>query len=344
MAGDNFDKGWVYVLHFDIPGIKANYYKIGLSKNPITGRIATLQTGNPFKIIEEHGFDSECIGLLEGHLHKTFAKNRFRKEWFLLTPSKLKEVKQEGRKFNDKFSPLAATLRSLDKKESIHKVMPPSANHLHLHKKALDLHAKVNGIELKKDIAKEHLRRLTGNTLGINGICNFYSLEIPNPSIKGSILKIHDLNEWKKWQKVSWKMDVGILGTSTKAKSHPKLDAELKNIKAGNSSLFDPTTYAARHKSRSKGSKQYHQTVIDCVEKIGQLKVELDLIIIEFKLDCKRRKGIDKVFKYIRSNSKVVFDKTAFAVAKPQKAYKATWYHSSSPSPKFKVENAISYS
>ena len=138
--------------------------------------------------------------------------------------------------------------------------MPPSANHLQLHKKALTIHAKVNGIELKRDIAKEHLRRLTGNTLGINGICNFYSLNIPDPSIKGSILKIQDLNEWKQHLKVSWKMDVGILGKSTKAKSHPKLDAELKNLKASNSSSFDLSTYAARHKSRSKWSKQYHQT------------------------------------------------------------------------------------
>ena len=344
MAGDNFDKGWVYVLHFDIPGKKSNYYKIGLSTNPIPLRIATLQTGNPFKIIEEHSFDSECIGLLEGHLHKTFAKNRFRKEWFVLTPSVLKKVKQEGRKFNKKFSPLAVILRILDKKESIHKVMPPSANHLQLHKKALAIHTKTNGIGLKRDIAKEHLRRLTGNTLGINGICNFYSLDIPNPSIKGSILKNLDLNEWKKWQKVSWKMDVGILGTSTKAKSHPKLDAELKKLKASNSSSFDLTTYAARHKSRSKGSKQYHQTVIDCAEKIGQLKVELDLIIIQFKLDCKRRKGIDNVFKYIRSNSKIEFDKVAFAAARPRKAQNPIWFHSSNPSPKFKVENAIGYS
>jgi len=343
MAGDNFDKGWVYVLHFDIPGKKSNFYKIGLTKNPVENRIAQLQTGNPFKIIEAHSFESECIGLLEGHLHKIFAKKRFRKEWFELTPSYFTKVKTEGKKFNDEFGPLAIELRELDKKTSIHNEMKPTPEHLKLHKKALQLKLKINEIELKKDIAKNHLRRLAGNTLGISGICEFYSLNQPDPSTKGKELKKIDLKEWEKWVVKKWKCDSKIVGAETKAKSHPKLNAELNELTSKTGAIFDINTYSQKIKPRTKISRQYHQTVIDCEEELGLLKVDLDLIMIRFKLDCKRRKGIEGVFKYTRGFTKNEFDKKAFAKGKPKKAYDPRWYYSAEPVPKFKVANAIGY-
>jgi hypothetical protein len=343
MAGDNFDKGWVYILHFTIPGVKSNYFKIGLTKNPVSSRIAGLQTGNPFQIVQKHRFDSECMGLLEGHLHKIFAKRRYRKEWFTFTPSVLKKVIKEGTDFSAEYNAHAIKLRKLDKQTSIHNEMKPTKVHLKLHKEAIKLSQQIQEIELKRDIAGENLRRLTGNCIGIRGVSKFTSLSTPAPSVKGGELKKHDKAEWDKWQKTGlFKKDEGIIGIGTKAKNHAKLDSEHKALKKISTSFFDLSTYTQNAKSRSTQSRTYHSEYIDCVEKLGTLKAELDMIIIQFKLACKRRKGIEGVYKYIRRDNHSEFDKKSFA-ENSRKAKNNKWFYSSDPSPSFGVEKAIGY-
>ena len=343
MAGDNFDKGWVYILHFEIPGMKSNYFKIGLTKNPVPDRIAGLQTGNPFKIIQHHKFDSECMGLLEGHLHKTFATRRFHKEWFTLPSGILRKVIKQGTDFSKKYNPLAIKIRKLDKQTSIHKEMKPTANHLKLHKEAIKFSKKIQEIELRKEIASENLRRLTGNCIGIDGISSFTGLNIPAPSVKAKFLKIHDLKEWNKWKKTGiFKKKGEILGVGTKAKNHAKLDAEHKSLKSKAKLLFDLPTYNNKVKSRTKSSKTYHAEYIDCTEKLGALKAELDMIIIKFKIDCKRRKGIEGVFNYLRRNDHSGFDKDSFT-ANSRKARDSRWFYSSPPLPKFGIVDGIGY-
>jgi hypothetical protein len=343
MAGDNFDKGWVYILHFQIPGQKSNYFKIGLTKNPIPERISALQTGNPFKIVRHHHFDSECTGLLEGHLHKIFADRRFRKEWFTFKPVILKKVINEGTDFSNKYNPLAIKLRKLDKQTSIHKPMTPTANHLKLHKKAITISRKIQEIELRRDIAKENLRRLTGNCIGIDGITGFTGLKIPAPSLKSSELKKHDLSEWKKWQITGiFSIKEEIIGVGTKLKNHPKLDTEHKALKNSASSLFDLSTYNAKTKSRSKSSRTYHAEYIDFTGELGLLKANRDMIIIEFKLDCKRRHEIIDVFKYLRTDNGTKFDKDGFNTNK-RKAHDPRWFYSNDPTPSFGVSKGIGY-
>ena len=344
MAGDNFDKGWVYVLHFDIPGVTSNFYKIGLTKNPVANRIAGLQTGNPFEIVEHHKFDSECMGLLEGHLHKKFATKRFRKEWFELTPAVLKRVLKEGQDFSVKWNPLAIKARELDKKTSIHNEMKPTKDHKKLHENAVKLAKKIQKIELERDIANENLRRLTGNCIGIDGIAGFSKLNTPAPSLKSRDLKKHDLKEWQRWQKTGiFKKDEGIIGIGSKASNHAKLDKELKELKKKTKPLFNLSTHNQKTKSRTKPSRDYHAEYISCLEKLGELKAELDMIIIQFKLDCKRRKGIKDVFKYIRTDNNTEFDKKSFEGNRPKKAKDPRWFFSSPANPSFSVEKAVGY-
>ena len=72
------------------------------------------------------------------------------------------------------------------------------------------------------------------------------------------------------------------------------------------------------------------------------MKAELDMIIIQFKLDCKRRKGIEGVFKYIRRDDHSEFDKKNFA-ENSRKAKNPKWFYSSKANPSFSVEKAIGY-
>ena len=194
-----------------------------------------------------------------------------------------------------------------------------------------------------KDIAGENLRRLTGNCIGISGITGFTGLNIPAPSIKGSDLKKHDSAEWAKWKVTGlFKKEEEILGVGNKAKNHPTLDGQHKALKNAAKTLFDLTNYSPTHKSRTNSSRTFHTEYIECLEKLGTLKAELDMIIIQFKLDCKRRKGIKGVFKYVRIDNHSEFDKKGFA-ANSAKAKNPKWFYSNKASPSFSVEKAIGY-
>ena len=160
---------------------------------------------------------------------------------------------------------------------------------------------------------------MTGNCIGIDGIAGFSNLlNTPAPSLKSRDLKKHDLKEWQRWQKTGiFKKDEGIIGIGSKASNHAKLDKELKELKNfRKQNLFStcpPMNQKTQIQNKTKSRFSFHAEYISCLEKLGELKAELDMIIIQFKLDCKRRKGIKDVFKYIRTDNNTEFDKKSFS-------------------------------
>lgn len=66
--------------------------KIGTTRN-ITSRLQNLQTGNEAKLQVE----AQCGGdtTYERQLHKRFAKQRVRGEWFTLTEDEIQQLKDE---------------------------------------------------------------------------------------------------------------------------------------------------------------------------------------------------------------------------------------------------------
>ena len=67
------------------------YYKIGITKKDPKLRVKQLQTGNAFDIELVDQFHSDIGGLTETTLHRTYASNHKRGEWF-----ELDDVQVEG--------------------------------------------------------------------------------------------------------------------------------------------------------------------------------------------------------------------------------------------------------
>lgn len=69
-------------------------YKIGHTKNSVKSRIKGLQTGNPNKIIEYYSFESEFAIKIEHSLHFSYSIYNKTGEWFKLSESQLKNIKE----------------------------------------------------------------------------------------------------------------------------------------------------------------------------------------------------------------------------------------------------------
>ena len=75
---------WIYLIkQVDIQNDVS--YKIGITKNDPKKRIKQLQTGNPSDLFLEKQFHSEHANLVESTLHRQFASNHIRGEWFYMT-------------------------------------------------------------------------------------------------------------------------------------------------------------------------------------------------------------------------------------------------------------------
>ena len=79
----NMKKTNIYLLSAFIDGI--DMYKIGITKNEISIRMRSLQTGNPYKIELINSFQSKWASKVESYLHSYFKKNKVLNEWFLLS-------------------------------------------------------------------------------------------------------------------------------------------------------------------------------------------------------------------------------------------------------------------
>jgi len=77
--------GYVYLLQSG-----RNKYKIGTTKT-INNRIATLQTGNPEKLVLVHHFASNEAARHEKLLHEKYKEKLVRNEWFELSTEEVQE-------------------------------------------------------------------------------------------------------------------------------------------------------------------------------------------------------------------------------------------------------------
>lgn len=80
--------GYIYFLRFVDSGGQA-YYKIGITRNDIIGRINSIQTSIPFKIsVVKHVF-VQNFRLKEKDLHNKYIKYKVLNEWFCFSSDEL---------------------------------------------------------------------------------------------------------------------------------------------------------------------------------------------------------------------------------------------------------------
>lgn len=74
---------WIYLLKMETE-LGEEYYKIGITKKDPKLRVKQLQTGNVFDIQLVYQFKTQIGNLTENTLHRTYALNHKRGEWFEL--------------------------------------------------------------------------------------------------------------------------------------------------------------------------------------------------------------------------------------------------------------------
>ena len=81
-------EGHVYIAQCG----KMPYYKIGITQGPPSARVASLQTGCPFKLHLIEAFFSYNAEGLEVTIQEVFEENRVRGEWYLLDKPRLQTL------------------------------------------------------------------------------------------------------------------------------------------------------------------------------------------------------------------------------------------------------------
>lgn len=74
--------GKIYVIQSG----ESNYYKIGLTRNFPKSRLATLQTGNPYRLFLRKIINVVDMRIAEDILHRRYYQQRGIGEWFLFDP------------------------------------------------------------------------------------------------------------------------------------------------------------------------------------------------------------------------------------------------------------------
>jgi hypothetical protein len=172
-ATGNLPCGYVYFLWMNDPSDSRHDFvlvKIGITKDDISRRIATLQTGNPFDLI--------CFGCLktpwpsdvEHFMHRSHAPDMQKNEWLRWRRDSLQrlveEAKDEARRIEERKGRVRACIALISNGYE----HPATPEVVHLHREAQELKKKLTPEQLRLDIAANCLRAATGATLGIRGI------------------------------------------------------------------------------------------------------------------------------------------------------------------------------
>ncbi len=143
--------------------------KVGRTKSAIADRIAQLQTGNPFVIIERDHITTEHASKVESYLHALLATHRGATgEWFEVDPVKLNDAIEQAREYAKHLDSTGDKLGMLADAEVQQRSEDPTASDRALHLELLALYAKKKRIEVEveKRESQLKLRMQTAASLG----------------------------------------------------------------------------------------------------------------------------------------------------------------------------------
>ena len=173
--------GFVYFLKLVDPQkeFEFTHYKIGETKD-IPERIRSLQTGNPFRIVEEKSIESEACNMLEHYLHGKYSPQRVGIEWFKFSDKEFKKVYSSALSFNKEITNIAKEAKEFEKTVSNGSSIPPTDEMSKLHEELISNYDEVMILKKKIDIIKIKLENFTSYSSGIDGITKVITTN-PNP-------------------------------------------------------------------------------------------------------------------------------------------------------------------
>lgn len=128
-----------------LTGEESEFCKIGLVGDERTGgvdkRVKEHQTGNPRRLVSVANVPSPAIEDLETSVHKRFAIDRIRGEWFQLDATRLRQVIDVARTLaaeQSDHADVAMTVNELDREVSSGSVRSATSTEVELHRRLLE--------------------------------------------------------------------------------------------------------------------------------------------------------------------------------------------------------------
>jgi len=333
--------GTLYILELEDPagGDVPPFYKIGFTTDSVAKRIRQLQTGNPYRIVEESSYEFEAAELIEKHLHRVFIANRRILEWFAFDDDELEAVKAEAVGFAEELAGLVVVVRDSDLVPNTDEMLEASGEALALHAEAVELESTSLQIGLRKSILRFVLEQQTGASKGIDGITNV-KVTNPGPSFKLRLFKDAHLELYQEFQTLpSFKSSFRVLGKQTVA-AHPELNQEKKDAAEAVETIAVEDIMEQRME-RDDMVVTTHADYLDILSREGEVSRDLLLVKMRLKALCGEAKGIEGVCTYARSEQ-MNFDKEAFIVEHPD--LYAEFTTQNEPQRRFEVKRARDYS
>jgi len=329
--------GFVYFLKLVDPQkeFEFTHYKIG-ETNDVPRRIKDLQTGNPFRIIEEKSIESEACNMLEHYLHGKYSPQRVGIEWFKFSDKEFKKVYSSALSFNKEITNIAKEAKEFEKTVSNGSSISPTDEMSKLYEELISLYDEVMILNKKIDIIKIKLENLTSYSSGIDGITKVITTN-PNPRFdlrlfsenysdleseiiekyreqiesemkrEAEIRKLRQegqsfddiLDEEEMAEKLEFvNKGFKILGKNT-IRKYPELNEEFKEIE--NTKIKISSDEVKQEKvDRSKESLELHDQYLSYNTEISVINGEIDIIELKLRHVCADNAGIDEICEHER--------------------------------------------
>ena len=165
---------WVYVLG----AADTDRTKIGRTKGAISERIAQLQTGNPFVIVERDHIATRYASKVEAYLHALLATSRGKTgEWFEAADDDLARAMSQARRYAADLEACEARVRALADADLVDREEEPTDADRAAHLDLLALYAEKKRIEVEIETRENKLKLRIGAAKGLQSVATWKYVE-----------------------------------------------------------------------------------------------------------------------------------------------------------------------
>ena len=303
--------GTLYILGLEDPsgGRVPPFYKIGVTTGPLSRRVRTLQTGNPFRIIVTHQVEMDGCEVVEKTLHEMFSKNRRILEWFSLTDRELEEAIEKAHELKNEFEDLVSQVRDLDLISNVTAPIQPTEESVSLYQEALNLESQKIRLGLRRAILRSELEGMTHGSRGIDGITKVMIYE-SKTTFKARNLKSQFPEIYEKFMTANKRStSLKLLNIPTKSTFTDEFEKMKKSKR--DSTRNEDAEMTSNIIERDREAIDLHSEYIALTADIGDVKRDLRVLTLKMKVICGDAEGIIGVCEYKR-DKKRTFDKSSF--------------------------------
>ena len=294
-------------------------------------RIASLQTGNPFRLRCFTSIETPWPREVEYFVHRTHAANMQANEWLRCMTDGLQNIVEHAREAARQIEDRKSKERFYVSRISNGETRSATPEERELHVKAGKLMAELVPARLRLKTAENWLKAATGGTLGIEGIvralfvpatlrfdANFAESQFPNLASQCRVARIRGAFRWR--------------GMPKPSASEAQLATQAaRAAKASDRDVVQRNVVLRGWTDRSPDSERWHDDFLQATRAAHQLEAELAYLKTELTIRLGDYDAIDQVCSFKRQLESRI-DRSEFCKRFPEKATQVREASPSAPS------------